>query len=178
MSAANAQPRIRLARIGDEAALSLVAGATFLEAFAHQIPAPDIVVHCIEKNRPDWYAGLLADPESRCFLAETVGGAPIGYALLTRPDFATIALEPGDIDLKRIYVLAPWQGTGVAAALMEAALAEAAGMGKTRTLIGVYGENHRAVAFYRRHGFDQIGERRFTVGDQLYDDIVLARRLG
>lgn len=52
-------------------------------------------------------------------------------------------------------------------------LAEAA----PRLLLGVFAGNARARAFYGRHGFRPVGERRFAVGDRAYDDVVLARPL-
>ena len=35
-------------------------------------------------------------------------------------------------------------------------------------------DNHRAIGFYTKQGFRQIGTRRFDVGGTLYDDVVLA----
>ena len=44
----------------------------------------------------------------------------------------------------------------------------------TRLLIGVYGQNEPAIAFYRHHGFQVVGTRQFQVGTTLHDDLVLA----
>ena len=41
-------------------------------------------------------------------------------------------------------------------------------------LLGAYGRNDRALAFYRRSGFAQVGTRVFRVGVRDYDDVVLA----
>jgi ribosomal protein S18 acetylase RimI-like enzyme len=46
-----------------------------------------------------------------------------------------------------------------------------------RLLLGVYAGNTRAIRFYQKQGFEQIGDRRFQVGDRFYDDIVLAKPL-
>jgi RimJ/RimL family protein N-acetyltransferase len=39
----------------------------------------------------------------------------------------------------------------------------------------VFSGNDRAKAFYARQGFTQAGVRRFQVGANAYDDLVLAR---
>ena len=43
-----------------------------------------------------------------------------------------------------------------------------------RLVLGVKNDNHRAIGFYTKQGFRQIGTRRFDVGGTLYDDVVLA----
>ena len=69
-------------------------------------------------------------------------------------------------------------GLGLGAALMRLAVNHAAQQGAGRLLLGVYVGNARARAFYAKQGFVQIGTRRFRVGDQQYDDVVLARPIG
>lgn len=85
--------------------------------------------------------------------------------------------QSGDVELKRIYLLSRFHGTGLGAALMAAAVAEARTRGAPRLLLGVYANNARAIAFYRKQGFVPIGTRQYAVGAELYDDIVLARPL-
>ena len=80
-------------------------------------------------------------------------------------------------EIKRIYLLHRFQGQGLGAQLMEEALADAKAAGFTRALLGVFGRNAAAIAFYRRQGFGQVGVRRFQVGANTYDDLVLARDL-
>jgi ribosomal protein S18 acetylase RimI-like enzyme len=60
---------------------------------------------------------------------------------------------------------------------MQTAAAEAQAMGKRRLLLGVYAGNARAIAFYRKTGFAEIGARQFLVGATLCDDLVMARDL-
>jgi diamine N-acetyltransferase len=81
----------------------------------------------------------------------------------------------GDVELKRIYVLSRFHGTGVGAALMSAATSGAGAA--SRLLLGVYAGNARAIAFYTKNGFEPIGQRKFDVGGTLYDDVVLGRQL-
>ena len=52
-----------------------------------------------------------------------------------------------------------------------------AAQGHRRLLLGVYAQNDRALAFYRKQGFADLGTRQFNVGGKLYDDLVLARPL-
>ena len=163
---------IRPATAADAQALALIGSATFLEAFADVIDGADIVAHCARAHSAEAYRGYIADGGA-AWLAETPLGAPIGYALNTRPDLP--GMQKGDRELKRIYVLSRWHGSGLAATLMERSVAEAAGY--ARLLLGVYRQNHRALAFYTKQGFVPIAERVFRVGQTDHQDLVLARPL-
>ena len=110
-----------------------------------------------DSTRPDVYEAWLNNPDAALWLADARnGGAPVGYAVLDSPQL-TIA-EPGDLEVKRIYVLSRFHGTGVGSRLMTAALDEARHRGAQRALLGVYANNHRALAFYAKYGFEIVGE--------------------
>lgn len=158
--------------------MSLVAGASFLETFAGILDAGDIVQHWHAKSSAAVFRGWTADPASRVLIAEHPRGrAPIGYAVLTTPEDLPLPLGDTDIELRRIYTLLTARGTGLGAALMTRVLGEAARLGKERVLLGVYGGNVRARAFYERQGFAIVGTRQFKVGATLHDDFVYARSL-
>ena len=165
--------RIRPADEADLAALALVGAATFIESFAGVIDGAGVVAHCARHHSEEAYSDYLANG-AQAWLAEVAPGhAPVGYALLCTPELE-IAM-PGDIELKRIYVFSRFHGGGIAAALMTAALAAA--RGSARLLLGVKDDNRRAIAFYRKHGFEPVGTRDFDVGGHSYHDLVLARPL-
>ena len=175
------QWRVRPCGADDADALALVGAASFLEGFAGFISGPSMVAHCRNAHSEATYRAYL-EGGAKGFLGEAVTpgaelsgeqGAPIGYALLTRPDLP--GARDGDIELKRIYLLTRAQGTGLAAALMETAIA--ASEGHDRLLLGTHPQNSRAIAFYRKYGFETIGKREFNVGGMVFDDIVMARDL-
>jgi GNAT superfamily N-acetyltransferase len=81
------------------------------------------------------------------------------------------------MELKRIYSLSRFHGTGVGGALMQYAVEYARETQAPRLMLGVYAGNERARAFYRKQGFTRIADRLFRVGDRDYDDIVFAKAL-
>jgi ribosomal protein S18 acetylase RimI-like enzyme len=169
--------RMRRAGPDDASALSLVASASFLETYATELAGADIVAHCLKNTGVELFTRWTTDPSTIVTIAEhEPGHAPIGYTVLTAPDFP-IDTHPTDIELRRIYILAQMQGTGLGKALMARAREDAAAIGRERILLGVYEHNYRAHAFYERQGFTRIGERRFAVGAATYTDPVYARRV-
>ncbi len=169
-----AGPVLRRAGHGDVAALALVGAATFLESYAHFIGLADMLAHVASKNSEVAYRVFAGDPDCALWIAEMPEtSAPVGYALLTPPDLP-IAIDDGDIELRRIYVLSKFHGGGLGRRLIEATIDHARSMSKRRLLIGVYSGNDGAIGFYRRMGAEQIGTRRFQVGDAMFDDLVFA----
>ncbi len=167
---------IRPAAAEDAARLSLIGKATFLESFADILPGDDILMHCMHQHSRDDYAARLRSQDNALWLAEVGKGAPVGYAALSPPDLPDVEGRDGDIELKRIYVLSRFHGSGVAQALMDAAVGHARADNR-RLLLGVYARNGRALRFYQKHGFSIIGSRKFLVGANRYDDVIMARNL-
>lgn len=166
---------IRRARAGDADALALAGAATFLETFAGILHGGDIVEHCRVQHAPQVYRDWLADASYASWLAETVErDAPVGYAVVAPARLPLADLGVDDLELKRIYVLSRFHGGGVGRELMRHAVVEARARGARRLLLGVYAGNARALAFYARSGFSQVGERHFQVGANRYADAVLA----
>ena len=168
--------RVRPAEREDIDALALIGAATFLDAFSSVLPGANIAAHCARHHSSNAYRALM-EGGARAWLAEQAStGAPLGYAMLTTPDLP-VPLGSTDLELKRIYALSQFHGYGVGPTLLGAVLGATAEMGALRLLLGVYHDNHRAIAFYRRNGFATVGTRQFKVGDGVYHDLVMAKSL-
>jgi ribosomal protein S18 acetylase RimI-like enzyme len=169
---------LRQCTVDHASTLALIGAATFLESFAGTLDGASIVAHCHKQHAAEVYSKYLSHPETRAELAVAEpGDAPVGYSLLTEPDLPLADLSADDIELKRIYLLSRFQGNGRGNTLLEGALRAARAMGKKRILLGVYAKNAKALAFYRRHGFVQVGTRTFQVGASIFHDLVLGRPL-
>lgn len=168
---------IHPATLADAPMLALVAAATFLDGFAGFLPGEAVVAHASRHHTPEAYTRYLSSPNVFAWLATAPLGAAIGYSLLTPPELPENTRQPRDMELKRIYILARFQGSGAAERLLNPAVTQARILGANRLLLGVHAGNHRALRFYHRNGFRQIGTRQFQVGPLLCDDLVLARSL-
>jgi len=82
--------------------------------------------------------------------------------------------RPDELEVKRIYLLNRFQGSGLGGRLMTTAIEQARARRLPRLLLGVYSENTAAIGFYRRLGFETIGHRSFTVGATVCDDLVMS----
>jgi diamine N-acetyltransferase len=162
----------------DAFALATIAAATLLEAFAGLIPGDALLAHCQKNHIPSAYVSYLGKPETRAWLAEvSPGSAPVGYAMLTTPDFPAGLAEDGDLELRRIYIFSRFHGGGTAKRMMDLAIANARQQNAKHLLLGVHPGNKRAIAFYRKSGFVQIGLRKFQVGTSIFEDPVFSLSL-
>jgi ribosomal protein S18 acetylase RimI-like enzyme len=168
---------LRAAGFSDAARLSLIGQATFLESYIETIDANAIALHCQRNHAVEYYQSALKEPRAAAWLIEHVStSAPVGYALNMVPDLPA-ATEPDDIELKRIYVFSRYHGSGLASQLMDASIDHARANGAAALWLGTYQDNHRAIAFYKRFGFEPAGTRRFQVGGAWFDDIVMRKAL-
>ena len=167
--------RIRRCTIGDETALSLLGQATFLESFAGMLDGNDILAHCANQHSSSVYLGWLKQNTFGLWIAEIQpGNAPIGYLVISPPNLPIADPQADDLEIKRIYLLSPFQGTGIGKRLMQEALDYAKHHNSRRLLLGVHSRNTNAIAFYQKSGYKIVGERKFKVGHHEYNDLIMA----
>ena len=168
---------IRLAVQDDAHALSVLGAATVLETYTALLPGADLLHFCAAKHNPAQYLTLLTDPACTVWIARARLGAPIGYLVLVPASLPLEGPQPGDCEVLRIYVLHPFHKTGLGHALMQCAITEARARHAPRLVLGMHNDNTRAMAFYRRQGFEVIAAREFVVGGTVCSDSVLALKL-
>ncbi|MBJ6122642.1 GNAT family N-acetyltransferase [Sphingomonas mollis] len=151
----------------DAATLSAVSRRAFTETFGHLYRPDDLAAFLDRLSEAAW-AAELADPRFTIRLAEDDGVAA-GFAKLGPP---SLPFEPRgpSAELRQLYVLAPWQGAGVAVTLMDWTIATARAQGAADLYLSVFIDNERAKRFYARYGFERIGTYAFMVGNQADED--------
>jgi ribosomal protein S18 acetylase RimI-like enzyme len=173
--------RIATASTVDAVELAALAASTFPLACPPSVALAD-VTSFVDANLSDTrFAEYLADPQRRIFTAGHEGRI-IGYAMLIAgvgddPEVQrAVEIRPA-AEISKMYVLAAHHGSGVATALMDAALAAAAEWGAGCVWLGVNQKNQRAQQFYKRYGFTVNGTRSFRLGAHTESDYVMLRPL-
>jgi ribosomal protein S18 acetylase RimI-like enzyme len=154
----------------DAATIDRIFRKSFCDAFGHLYRDEDLQTFLAKFTHEAWLREL-ASPEYAFRLAEA-DGETLGYVKIGPLDLPT---QPrgAALEIKQFYVLAAWQGRGVAQQLMEWALAEARARGAEELYLSVYTGNPRARRFYERYGFDGVGPNAFMVGEQADEDIIM-----
>ncbi len=118
----------------------------------------------------------LADPARPAWVLE-LHGVPAGFLQLRLGHREPGVTGERPVELQRIYVLRAHQGGGLGASLMQTALERARAWGADVLWLGVWEHNDRALAFYARHGFCEVGEHVFRIGSRVQRDLLLAKEL-
>lgn len=167
---------IRRAIPADAETLAALAASTFADTFAGDNDPEDLALHLAASYGAARQRGEIEDPGMRT-LVTVSDDALVAFAQLRRgaPPVDVAGADP--VEVWRFYVDRAWHGRGVAGALMDAALAEARAMGAGAAWLGVWERNPRAIAFYRKRGFVEVGTHVFTLGRDAQTDVVMARPL-
>ena len=168
---------IRRATPADSATFAEFGARTFFEAFAADNTPQDMAAHLASAWSPALQDAELRDPLIDTLLAVESGGALAGFAQLRAQHGPACVRTLVPIELQRFYVDRPWQGRGLAGALMKEVERVARQRGARELWLGVWERNLRAQAFYRKCGFEEVGTQVFVVGSDPQTDHVMLREL-
>jgi ribosomal protein S18 acetylase RimI-like enzyme len=157
----------------DGPALDAMARACWEDTFRHSCSAEDMALYLGQAYGPNGaLLRHLTDPAHRFRLAKD-GDSIAGYAKLSEPWLPEGTFGPRARQLSQLYVAKPWQGAGIAQVLMDWTIGTALDLGADELLLTVWEENHRAFRFYKRYGFEHIGDYAFQTGNQTDRDLIM-----
>lgn len=169
-------PTFRYATLADAERLAELAAISFHQAFDGSSKQENVDDYVNSAFNPEQLRVELTDPKSTYVLVE-VEGESIGYLKLYEGEAPKCVSEPPAIELSRLYVRREFWAQKVGAALMQRALEEARQKGYQTIFLGVWEHNERAKAFYRKWGFQRVGDHIFQMGDDPQTDWWMARKL-
>ena len=180
--------RVRNGTAEDVGLLTEMGAETFYDSYIEDIAGEALAAFVAEAFGVEKQAAEMAD-EAVVFLIAEAAGEAVAYALLRewRVGPAALAAESwwaehmgtgSTIELGRIYARKAWIGRGVGSALMRACLALAAERGCVVIWLGVWERNARAIRFYQKWGFEEVGEQVFMLGRERQRDVVMRRLIG
>ena len=159
---------------GDAAELATFAARLFEQTYSAELSGDDIEAHVNDSFGIDQQHSELSDPSVVTILARS-GDDLIAYAQVRRraPPPCVEHAEP--VELQRFYVDRVAHGTGLATMLMNKVRKAAGRLGGHNLWLGVWERNARAIAFYRKAGFIDVGSTFYMVGpDKQVDRVLVA----
>lgn len=170
----NSDLSIRYAGIEDAPLLAELGAQTFAETFIEDATPEDMAAYLAAAFSLEKLTAELSDPLAIFFIAE-VDGHAAGYAKLHSGKALEGVEGQQPIELVRLYVSRKWLGRGVGQALMERCVSEAREKGFQVIWLGVWEHNSRAIAFYRKWNFREVGEHIFQLGSDPQRDLLMQR---
>lgn len=167
---------IRAAAAADAAELSRFARAIFDESFSWGNDAADMEAYMSEAYSPARQLAEIESADTATFLAEHEGEL-VGFAQLSRGSAPSCVSGSSPIEVKRFYVATSWHGRGIARDLFDRVLQQARAWGGDVLWLGVWAPNARAISFYRKTGFTEVGTQLFQLGSDAQTDLVMSRSI-
>lgn len=159
----------------DDAVLVCALFSTSFVATFGTLYAPEDLAIFMADVTPEAFAREIADPGFRFQLAE-IDGEAAGFAKVAPPGLPGWS-PAATRELRQLYVLDRFTGTGVGPALMDWVVADAIAGGARHLQLSVFTDNHRARRFYDKRGFEVIGPYGFMVGNHADEDIIMRAAL-
>ena len=166
--------RFRRATPDDAEALSSFARRSFIETFGPDNDPRDMAMYTERTFTPSAQRREIEDPSRVCLIGEDDAGIA-AYALLGIGGTNPAVVAPAPAEIQRFYVDARLHGAGLAGAMMTLVVDTVRALGVETLWLGVWERNARAIRFYEKRGFVDVGSHGFMVGTDLQTDRIMMR---
>ena len=151
--------------INNVEALQQIARQTFSETFTDHNSVENLNKYLDEKFSIEKLSSELSNPLSSFYFAQ-LGEAVVGFLKTNTGNAQTELKDLNAFEIERIYVLQAYHGKKVGQILFEKALEEARKTTCSYIWLGVWENNHRAINFYSKNGFEKFDTHIFKLGDE------------
>ncbi len=167
---------IQLATSNDAERLSAFAIAQFIATYADQNNPDDSQAYVNSTLTPKILRHELLDEKARTLLVVR-DTQLIAYAQIRFRDKHALVTQHDAVELQRFYVAHSEHGNGLAHTLMREVQQHALALGGQYLWLSAWERNPRAMAFYFKLGFIDMGVTDFYVGSDRQTDHILVVRL-
>ena len=168
---------IRLAKKEDAQFIALLGRTTFTETFGHLFRD--------QKDLIDYYNLTFSVQKiedgikkpNNIFWIAFVNRLPVGYAKL-KLNSSSEFIESKDVcQLQKIYVLKDFLSMRIGFKLQNSLLKKAKELSFNKIWLSVLNSNERAIIFYKKTGFEKIGNHDFQIGKENFEFIAMLKTL-
>ena len=168
---------IRLAKKEDAPCIALLGRITFTETFGHFFRD--------QKDLIDYYDWTFSvqkiedgiEKPNNIFWIAFANRLPVGYAKLKLNSNSEFIESKSVCQLQKIYVLRDFLSMKIGFELQEALLKKAKELNFDQVWLSVLDSNERAINFYKKTGFEKIGNHYFQIGKENFEFIAMTRDL-
>ncbi|MBG9377085.1 GNAT family N-acetyltransferase [Panacibacter sp. DH6] len=150
---------------------------TFTDTYARYNTQEDMFLYI---NKHFSAEQLLTEIKEACnffFGAFSNDGQMVGYVKLRTSEKPAELATLKHIELERIYVSKAYHGKGLGSVIMQHCLAFALQQHYEVLWLGVWTKNEKAMAFYKKWGFEIFGKHTFMLGKDAQVDWLMKKHL-
>lgn len=168
---------IRQAAPRDALCIGVLGMQVFLDTYATEGIRCAIAKEALHAFAPESIAQLIDQPGTLLLVAE-VNNHLVGFAQLTLNARHSM-IEAGDVaELQRLYIQERFTGQRIGQQLLDAAEQQAAAGGASLLWATVWVGNERALGFYPRRGYVELGSPTYTFQGETHENRLFGKSLG
>ena len=158
----------------DLAKLQTISRSTFAQTFDEHNNPEDMQAYLDASFSAEKLLAELNNINSAFYFAmEKNSNKIVGYLKVNTGDAQTEKKDLNAFEIERIYVDKAYFGKKVGQLLFDKAIEIANSKKVSYVWLGVWEENHRALAFYTKNGFKAFDKHLFKLGNDVQTDIMM-----
>lgn len=166
----------RAADLPDALCIGVLGTQVFLDTYAPEGTRPGLAREVLGNFSMPAIHAQMENPWSAFLLAERAGHL-IGFAQLTHGARHPLVPHVRATELNRLYIHERFTSMGIGSELLQRAEALAARNGAAAMWLTAWVENARAVLYYPRRGYQDVGASTYSFDDDLYENRVFVKVL-
>ena len=146
--------------------------STFFQTFQEHNKADDMEAYLTSSFSVEKLTHELNNPNTEFYFAKNEDNI-VGYLKVNIGEAQTEHINLNAFEIERIYVDKAYLGKKVGQLLFNKAIELAKSKNVAYVWLGVWEENHRALAFYEKNGFIPFDKHVFMLGNDAQTDIMM-----
>ncbi len=169
--------KIKKAKESDTAILALLGRLTWAESHGHYIDDKNNLIKYLDENFSVSKTKQDINNPKQLFYIIYVDNLPIGYAKLIVHAIQENVASQNNCRLERIFILNDFIPLKIGKQLLIYVEEQAKALQLDTMWLSVYIKNNRAIRFYEKNEFKNVGELNFIVNGKSYENIVFSKKL-
>jgi len=169
--------KIKSAKEADTAILALLGRVTWAESHGHYIDDKNNLLKYLNKNFSVAKTKQDINNPTNLFYIIYVDDLPVGYAKLVVNAINESIASQNNCRLERIFIQNEFIPLKIGQQLLSYAEERAKALKFDTMWLSVYIKNNRAIRFYEKNEFINVGELNFIVNGKSYENIVFSKTL-
>ena len=168
---------IRLAKKEDATFIAFLGRITFTETFGHFFrDKQDLLDYYNLTFSVEKIENGIEKPNNVFWIA-FVNRLPVGYAKLKLNSKSEFMESKNICQLQKIYVLKDFLSMRIGFELQNLLLKKSKELEFNKIWLSVLNSNERAINFYRKNGFEKIGNHDFQIGKENFEFVAMKKEL-
>jgi diamine N-acetyltransferase len=166
----------RPADLSDALCIGVLGTQVFLDTYAPEGMRPSLAREALENFSMPAIQAQMESPWAAFIIAERAGHL-VGFAQLTHGARHPLVRFERTAELNRLYVHERFTARGIGKALLRHAEALAAQQGAAAMWLTAWVDNARAVGYYPRRGYGDVGAATYSFEGEHYENRVFVKEL-